>query len=240
VQHTVKDVLMNRIKHTAIVLACAALLSALPTAQAETDRDRQQMMQLQQQLQKLRQENAALQQGKAQEVEKARADTDQVKREASQLRASSAGSQREAKRLREELDKATQALAQSQADIEKLKAEMTQREATQQAALQTAQQTAAQQLALERRTAESAAGVLGARLKANTARADVCEAKHESAMTLGKDLLDRYEARQLRACEPFTGIWRVREEKDIQALRDRLFEARLDVTAASAESPEVK
>jgi chromosome segregation ATPase len=234
----VKDISMNRIKHTTIVLACAAWLSAVPTAQAETDRDRQQMMQLQQQLQKLRQDNAALQQGKAQEIDKARADADQVKREAGQLRASSAGSQREVKRLRDELDKSTQALAQSQADIEKLKAEMAQREAVQQAALQTAQQNAAQQLALERRNAESAAGVLGARLKANTTRADACEAKHESAMTLGKDVLDRYEARQLRACEPFTGMWRVREEKDIQALRDRLFEARLDVTAASAEAPQ--
>ena len=231
---------MNRIKTTAVVLTCAAWVTALPTVQAQTDRDRQQMLQLQQQLQKLRQDNAALQQGKVQEVEKARADSDQVKREAGQLRASSAGSQREARRLREELDKATQALAQSQADMEKLKAETAQREATQQAALQAAQQTAAQQLALERRNAESAAGVLGARLKANTSRADVCEAKHDSAMTLGKDLLDRYEARQLRACEPFTGMWRLREEKDIQALRDRLFDARLDVTAASADAPEVK
>ena len=231
---------MKRIGHTAIVLAAVALWSALPTAQAQTDRDRQQMMQLQQQLQKLRQDNAALQQGKAQEIDKVHADAEQVKREAGQLRASSAGSQREAKRLREELEKATQALAQIQADIEKLKAEMVQREAVQQAALQTAQQNAAQQLALERRNAEFAAGVLGARLKANTARADVCEAKHESAMTLGKEVLDRYEARQLRACEPFTGLWRVREEKDIQALRDRLFDARLDVTAASADAPEVK
>ena len=231
---------MKRIGHTAIVLAAVALWSAPPIAQAQTDRDRQQMMQLQQQLQKLRQDNVALQQGKAQEIEKAHADAEQVKREAGQLRASSAGSQREAKRLREELEKATQALAQIQADIEKLKAEMVQREAVQQAALQTAQQNAAQQLALERRNAESAAGVLGARLKANTARADVCEAKHESAMTLGKEVLDRYEARQLRACEPFTGLWRVREEKDIQALRDRLFDARLDVTAASADAPEVK
>ena len=200
------------------------------------------MMQLQQQLQKLRSENAQLQQGKAQEVEKARADADQVKREAGALRASSAGTQREVRRLREELEKATQALTLSQAEIERLKAEQVQREAAQQATfaatLQTTQQTAAQQLATERRNAETTATVLGARLKANTTRADVCEAQHDKASTVAKDVLDRYEARQLRACEPFTGLWRVREEKAIEDLRERLFESRLDVSEASASAPQ--
>jgi chromosome segregation ATPase len=227
-------------------LACAATITlAQPAPNPTAARERQQMMQLQQQMQKLRQDNAQLQQGKAQEIEKARAEADQVRREAGQLRASSAGSQREARRLREELDKATQALAASQAEIEKLKADAAQRELAHRDALQAAQNTAraadqaaAQLLAQERRQAEQAAGVLGARLKANTVRADVCEAKHESALSLGHDLLDRYEARQLRACEPFTGLWRVREEKEIQSLRDRLFESRLDVTAASSGSPE--
>jgi chromosome segregation ATPase len=190
------------------------------------------MMQLQQQMQKLRQENAQLQQGKAQEVEKVRDEAEKVKREASQLRASSSGSQREAKRLAEELAKVKEALQQSQAEADKLKAELAQRDA--------ALQVAAQQLAGERRNADSAAGVLAARLKTNTARADVCEAKHESAMALGKEVIDRYEARQLRACEPFTGLWRLGEEQKIQALRDRLFESRLDVPAATASADAAK
>jgi uncharacterized protein (DUF3084 family) len=227
------------------VLVCTTLLCAALPAQAQADRERQQMLQLQQQVQKLRQENAQLQQGKAAEVErvrsegeKARADAERVKREAGQLRASGTNAQREVKRLTEELAKATQALAQSQADYDKLKADMQQREAAQQAALQAAQQAAAQQLSLERRQAEAAATVLGARLKSNTARADLCEARHEKALSLGKDLLDRFEARQLRACEPFTGLWRVREETEIQGLRDRLFESRLDVGEASLGTPE--
>jgi uncharacterized coiled-coil DUF342 family protein len=235
---------MNRTATRSIATLASVLLtmlSALPAhAQTQADRERQQMMQLQQQLQKLRQENAQLQQGKAQELDKAKADAEQVRREAGQLRASSAGSQRELKRLREELDKATQALAQNQAELEKLKSDSAQRDTAQQAALQAAQQTAAQQLATERRVAESAATVLGARLKTNTARADVCEEKHEKAMTLAKEVLDRYEARQLRACEPFTGLWRVHEEKEIEALRDRLFESRLDVSEANAGSPNLE
>jgi chromosome segregation ATPase len=235
----------SRLRLWQAALAAGALLCVALPAHAQTDRERQQMLQLQQQLQKLRQENAQLQQGKAAEIEKARAegekvraDADRVKREAGQLRVSGSAAQREVKRLGEELEKATQALAQSQADNEKLRAEMVQRDATQQAALQAAQQAAAQQLALERRNAEAAASVLGARLKSNTARADMCEARHDKALALGKDLLDRYEARQLRACEPFTGLWRVREETEIQTLRDRLFESRLDVGEANASAPE--
>ena len=226
-------------------LMAAVMFAASTHALAQTDRDRQQMLQLQQQLQKLRQENAQLQQGKATEVEKARAegeraraDADKVRREAGQLRASSSGAQREVKRLGDELERITQALAQSQVANEALKAEMQQREVAQQAALQTSQQNAAQQLALERRNAETSAAVLGARLKFSTARADTCEAKHDKALVLGKELLDRYEARQLRVCEPFTGIWRVREEADIQSLRDRLFESRLDVGETSVGTPE--
>ncbi|MEO8151961.1 MAG: hypothetical protein ABI605_02745 [Rhizobacter sp.] len=217
---------MNRIsiRNAGLTLASLLMLAA-PLAHAQADRERQQMMQLQQQMQKLRQENTQLQQGKAQEVAKAHDEAEKIKREASQLRASSTGSQREAKRLGDELAKLKEALQLSQAEADKLKAELAQRDA--------ALQTAAQQLATERRGAETASGVLSARLKVNTTRADVCEAKHESALALGQEVIDRYEARQLRACEPFTGLWRVGQEQQIQALRDRLFETRLDVAPAA-------
>ncbi|WP_457335062.1 hypothetical protein [Rhizobacter sp. P5_C2] len=207
-----------------MLLAALLLVSSAPQAQ-QADRERQQLMQMQQQVQKLRQENAQLQAGKAEEVGKAREEADKVKREATQLRASSSGSQREAKRLADALAQAREALQQSQAEAEKLKAELAQRDA--------ALQLATRQLADERRNAEAGAGVLGARLKANSARADLCEAKHQQAMALGQEVLGLYESRQLRACEPFIGLWQVREEKQIQGLRDRLFDARLDVPIAA-------
>lgn len=202
------------------MLIVFAILEA--SAQTPADRERQQMMQLQQQLQKLRQENAQLKQAGVQDVEKARAEAERVRRDAAvQLRTSGTASQREIKRLGDELAAVRETLAQREADAEKLRAEIAQRDA--------ALQAAGQQLAEARRAAEADRGVLGARLKANTRRADHCEARHAQALVLAKELVDRHEARQLRACEPFTGLWRVSEEQQLQSLRDRLFELRLDV-----------
>ena len=64
----------RRLRLWQVALAAGALLCVALPAHAQTDRERQQMLQLQQQLQKLRQENAQLQQGKAAEIEKARAE----------------------------------------------------------------------------------------------------------------------------------------------------------------------
>lgn len=194
------------------------------SAQTPAERERQQMMQLQQQLQKLRQENAQLKQAGVQDVEKARAEAERARREAAvQVRATGTASQREIKRLGDELAQVREALAQRDADLEKLRTEIAQRD--------TALQAAGQQLAEARRAAESERGVLALRLKANAQRAEHCEARHAQAMRLSGELIERHEARQLRACEPFTGLWRVKEEEQVQALRDRLFEARLDVAA---------
>jgi chromosome segregation ATPase len=206
-------------------LLCVAMAGALAgvavaPASAQSDRDRRQLMQLQQQVQQLRQENAQLQQGQAQAAEKARGESEQVKRDAERLKAASAGGQREARRLGGELAQAREALARSEAEVATLKATLAQRDA----ALQTA--------ANEHRRAEVERATLGSRLKLNTQRAERCETKHAQAMALGEDVLKRYEDRQLRACEPFTGLWRVGEEERIQALRDRLFDARLDVPPA--------
>jgi hypothetical protein len=200
-------------------------------AQTPAERERQQMMQLQQQLQKLRQENAQLKQAGTQDVEKARAETERARRDAAaQVRASGTTSQREIKRLGDELALARETLAQREADVEKLRAELAQREA---ALLSTGQQWVE-----ARRVAESERSVLAARLKVNAQRADHCEARHAQALRLSSELIERHEARQLRACEPFTGLWRVKEEEQVQALRDRLFEVRLDVAPAdSAAAP---
>ncbi len=210
--------------HALWPLAVLIASLAMPVA-AQGDRERQQLMQLQQQLQKLRQENTQLQQGKTQEIEKLRSEAAQVKQEAVRIKAAStSGNQREAKRLGTELAQAKEALTQSQAELESLKTELAKREA--------ALQAASQQLADDRRAAQTERGTLTARLKDNAQRAEVCEAKHAGALAVGQDVLKRYEDRQLRACEPFTGLWRVGEEARIQALRDRLFEARLDVLPA--------
>lgn len=191
-------------------------------AQAPGERERQQMMQLQQQLQKLRQENAQLKQAGTQDLDKARADAERARRDAAaQVRATGTASQREIKRLGDELVQVRETLAQRDADLDKLRAELAQRD--------TALQAASQQLAEARRAAESERGVLASRLRVNAQRAEHCEARHAQAMRLSSELIERHETRRLRACEPFTGLWRVKEEEQVQALRDRLFEARLDV-----------
>jgi hypothetical protein len=73
-----------------------------------------------------------------------------------------------------------------------------------------------------------------------TIQIDVCEAQHAFVATLAQDVIKRYERRQLRACESFTNLWRVGEEKQIQTLRDRLFEAQLSRSPAQSASATVK
>jgi len=217
---------------TCRMLALLSMLATAPLhAQSTADRERQQLAQLQQMVQKLRQENAELQQARAKDVEKARNESRQsLDAELAKHRAGVASSRREARRLEDELARAQEALAQSRVELETLKAELTRREA--------AATAAAGQRARERAAGEEDRRLLAGRLKANSERAEHCEARHAIAMQVAEDVLDKYEDRQLRACEPFTGLWRVREEDRIQALRDRLFESRLDLPPAPASAPE--
>ena len=221
----------HRRPRVGLILALAGLLALDASAQTAADRERQQMMQLQQQLQKLRQENAQLKDSATQDVAKARADTERARRDASaQVQARGSASQREISRLGDELATARQALATRETEAEKLRADLAQRD--------TALQAAGQQMTLLRSKAEGEQGVLGTRLKLNNQRADQCEARHAQAMAVAQEVIDRHETQQLRACEPFTGIWRVGQEQRIQALRDRLFEARLDVAPADTAPAE--
>lgn len=211
------------------VLMLMSSLAVPLSAQSPSDRERQQLTQMQQMIQKLQQENAELRRSATLEVDKARSEARQAgEAEAAKQRSGAAASQRESRRLSADLVQARQALEQSLAEAETLKVELARRDE--------AQRTAAAQMARERSSAEADRSLLANRLKLNAQRADRCEAKHAEAIGLAEEVLAQHEQRQLRACEPFTGLWRVREEDRLQGLRDRLFEARLEVPAVASEA----
>lgn len=225
----------------ALAVTLAWTAGAAQAQQAGASRERAQLQQLQQQIQRLQEDNARLQQERARDQarlatleSKSESETQAARREAERLRSSQGLSQRETRRLGDELQAArssltqaetalAQAQAQAQAELERLRAEITQRD--------TALQQAGAQLGTAQREAEQERNVLVARSRLNVQRAQACEAKHAQAHELARSLVDRWEERQLRACEPFTGLWRVKEETRVQDLRDQLFEARLDVPA---------
>jgi len=89
---------------------------------------------------------------------------------------------------------------------------------------------ALQAAAEEKRRTDAEVTLLSGRLKAQTGRADLCEGKDAQALQFGKEVVDTYEKSRLRMCEPITGIWKVQNENEIQALRDRLYELRLDAS----------
>jgi hypothetical protein len=203
-------------------MAITGLFMAVAGAQPAPDRERQQLLQLQQQVQRLQRELTDQRQASTRDIEQARREVERARADsASQLRSGQAAAQRDAKRLADELAVAREAVVQRDAELERMRAEVAQREA--------ALQQAARQLADTRSALEADRGTLAARLKANAQRADACEAKHAQAMALSRELIDDQQARRATACEPFTGLWRVGEEERVQSLRDRLFEARLDV-----------
>jgi len=204
----------------------AGLALALPSlGQAQsTDRERAQMLQMQQQLQRLQSDNAAIQRERTQLQDQ----TNELKKTATRRSQELAKSQgeladanREAERLRGELESLRQ---QSQANMEQWQKALADRDE----ALRVA--------AEDKRKREMQLSLLTTRLKVETARGDICEVKHVQALDLGRDLIDAFESERLRLCEPITGIWKVREEERIQIYRDRLHDARLDVPAPAAVS----
>jgi len=205
------------------VAALAAVLSAAALAQQPGDRERAQIRQLQQQLQKLQQDNAALQRERDRAAAEAQ-DAAKVTQELGKARASAGAARRELSSLREEADALKAQLAQATAELARARDEIKTRD--------DALAAAAQAAAAQQRRFENDSGVLASRLKRQTARAELCEARHESAMATGQELLGLYEKDRLRPCEPVTGLWRVREETRIQALRDRLLDARLELPLA--------
>lgn len=213
-----------------------ALLGAAgaPAAAQQADRERAQMLQMQQQLQRLQSDRAALEKerddlrGKAQEAEKLRRESDSTGKALARARQQAAEQDRELTGVRGELATASEQLATGQAEIARLRKALADRDDALQAA------------ALEKRRGDAAQALLAARLKAQTARTDLCEARHEGVMKFSAALIDRYESDRLRLCEPVTGIWKVRAESQIQDLREQLYGYRLDVPApkpAAAAAP---
>ncbi len=197
-------------------------------AQSAADRERAQLRQLQQQVQKLQQDNAALRRERDQVAAKAR-EAESAARELAGARAGVGAARREATALRGELETLRGDLEQVRAELARTQQEVRQRDE--------ALQQAAQNAASSQRRFEADSAVLGARLKQNTARAELCEVRHAQVFATGEQLLALYERDRLRLCEPLTGLWRVREETRIQELRERLLDARLELPAA-APSPE--
>ena len=214
--------------------ACALLLAALtPLAHADPDRERAQMLQMQQQLQRLQSDNAALQNekstlaAKAQDADKLKKTSEQAGKELARLRQSNAEQAKELAALRAEL---AASQAQSQAEIAQLRKNLAERD------------TALQLAADEKRRGEQSQALLAARLKLQTGRAELCEQRHAAVMKFTAGVIDRYEGDRLRLCEPVTGIWKVKAEEKIQQMREELYTYRLDIppppsTAAAEAAP---
>jgi myosin heavy subunit len=219
----------TRSLHAFLVLAVAA---ALTPASADPDRDRAQMMQMQQQLQRLQSDNAAIQkergelQTKAQEADKLKKTSEQTAKELARARQAASAQAKELASVKAELAATREQLT---AQIDSLGKQVAERD------------TALQLAAEEKRKSESNQVLLQARLKFQTGRGDLCELRHASVMKFSQSLIDRYEGERLRLCEPVTGIWKVKSQSQVQALRDELYGYRLDIPApaptAAATAP---
>jgi len=212
-----------------VLLALALCLPVSCALAQSADRERAQMMQLQQQMQRLQQELSATKSRSAKDVEALKQQQDEaagVRRQLLRSRAEAGARAQEIETLHAELERSGQSLASAQADIERLKKEVAMRD------------EALAMAAQRQREGEQAQALLGGRLKQQTARSDLCEVKHAQAMSVAASTLDAYEKDRLRMCEPFTGIWRLHHEEAVQSLRERLYESRLDVPLAKSEKAE--
>ena len=214
----------HRLARNLLPALVAAAVCCTAGAQ-QADRERAQLMQMQQQVQRLQSDNTAAQ------------------REKSELQAKVSAAEQEQKKVGGDLTRARQSAAALKKDLEEAKgknADLLKRVAELEAEIsglksQTARQESALRTAAdEKRRDDSAATLLAARLKLNTERADHCEVKHDGLQKLSTEVLERYERDRLGFCEPFTGLWRIRKENDIQQLRDRMYGFRLDATAPPA------
>lgn len=211
----------GRIQLFAGAVAGLLLVCSTPALAQSSDRERAQMLQMQQQLQRLQSDNASLQRERTQ-LETQAKDADRLKKESAQT-------SKELSKSRAEATAVTREAAALRAEVESLHTQLDQwKKAVEErdAALQAA--------AAEKRRTDAEVTLLSGRLKVQTGRADLCEVKDAQALTFGTEVVDRYEKVRLRMCEPVTGIWAVRNEQEIQQMRDRLYELRLDVPPASA------
>lgn len=216
-----------------IALLAVASLAAMP-ASAQGDA-RAQIVQLQQQLQKLRQDNAQLgvqlrqAQAQAAGADKARAEIEAARGEARRLRGSAASGQQQLRELQRQNEERSAELSRVQAESEQLRGELARR------AEAVSQANAA--LARAREDAAGERSVLSARLRQASTRADQCEAQQARALSFGDELVQVLETERVGVREPFIGLWRVREEQRVQQWRDRLQELRAPAPAADRAAP---
>jgi chromosome segregation ATPase len=207
----------------------AAALCAGPAAAQQT-REHAQLLIMQQQMQRLEQENTSLKTQKSdleQSSEALKKKSESAQKESSHLKARTAGLQQQNEQLTADLTAARDALAKSTAEAEQLRSELTQKAE----ALRTLGEQASDQLKRFERERASLTGTL----TSQTARADHCEAKHAGLMTFAGDLLARYEKIDLRHTgDPVFGFGKVAEEKRIQDLRDQLFDLQLEPAALAS------
>jgi hypothetical protein len=216
----------------AVVLSLSLCATApLRVAAQQADRERAQMLQMQQQLQRLQSDNAAIQkernelQGKAQEAEKLKKESDKTGAELARIRQSAAVQGKELGGLRAELAASNAKLASAQAELEVLRKAVADRNDALQAA------------AIEKRRMEAGQALLAARLKAQTEKVDLCESRHAGLMQFTSEVIERYEGDRLRLCEPITGIWKIRPQTQIEQMREHLYSYRLDIPAPRASAP---
>src|SRR5262249_48533417 len=213
---------MARNLRIAAFAIAAAIVFSSAQAQTPAERERAQLRQMQQQLQKLQQDNTALQKERT-ELEGRLKDADKTKGELQDVRTKSS---REATHLRQELDQAKADLARVTAERDKVAAER-EKLASDLATRDTQLQAVSQNFRATQKIIQSDMDVLSARLKLQSESADACLVKQRQTLVFGSKMIDRYEADRLRLCEPFTGLYKVHSENEIQALRDQLDALRL-------------
>jgi len=216
----------------ACALAAAGAFAATAADAQQADRERQQLRQMQQQVQHLQSENSSLQNSLTQAQAKSAKEIDQARKEGRSALGQVARLKQEAKARGEELDElhsnlsaTTDRLNAANGEIERLRGSIAERD------------EALRKAAEQKRRDDAAATLLQDRLKAQTGRADLCETRHVGLTDFSGKLISRYEADRLRLCEPVTGIWKVRNEKEVQALREQLYEFRLDIPADEMHKP---
>jgi chromosome segregation ATPase len=189
------------------------------------------MLQMQQQLQRLQSDNAALQkernelQDKARDADALKKSTETTGKELARARQETASQGKELASLRAELAATGERLAAAQTQIASLRKMVNDRDDALQAA------------ALQKRNEDASQALLALRLKAQTQGLDTCQQRHAAVMKFSAGLVDRYESERLRLCEPITGIWKVHAETQIQQLREELYSFGLDVPTAPSPTP---
>lgn len=224
--------LVRRVRAPAEVFLAIAAFWAIPcgdTWAQQGDRERAQLRQMQLQVQRLQSENSTLQNTLTETQARTKEETERSKKDAATTHHELAGLKAEAKSRAEELDRlkstlaeAYQRLSSANAEIEQLRKTVAERDDSLRKASEAKRQD------------DAAAVLLGERLKAQTARGDFCETRHAGLFDFSSKLVARYESDRLRMCEPITGIWKVKQESEVQALRNDLYGYRLDAQSSEA------